>query len=106
MLEKKIQIKGISPVELFGSNNANLKYIKSFFPKLKIVARGNIITITGDDEVIDKFEQKFDLILRHFDKFNKLSENNIDNLMTEDGSKLLSSGKASKIVKYWKKPDY
>lgn len=98
MLEKKIQIKGISPVELFGSNNVNLKYIKSFFPKLKVVARGNIITITGDDEVIDKFEQKFDLMLRHFHKFNKLTENNIDNLMTEDGSKLLSSENASKII--------
>lgn len=98
MLEKKIQIKGISPVELFGSNNDNLKYIKSFFPKLKVVARGNIITITGDDEVIDKFEQKFDLMLRHFHKFNKLSENNIENLMTEDGSKLLSSENSSKII--------
>ena len=98
MLEKKIQIKGISPVELFGSNNDNLKYIKSFFPKLKVVARGNIITITGDDEVIDKFEQKFDLMLRHFHKFNKLSENNIENLMTEDGSKLLSSENSAKII--------
>jgi len=98
LLEKKIQIKGISPVELFGSNNDNLKYIKSFFPKLKVVARGNIITITGDDEVIDKFEQKFDLMLRHFHKFNKLSENNIENLMTEDGSKLLSSENSSKII--------
>lgn len=98
MLEKKIQINGISPVELFGSNNANLKHIKSFFPKLKVVARGNVITITGDDEVIDKFEEKFDLILRHFHKFNKLSENNIDNLMTEDGSKLLSSDIGSKTI--------
>ena len=98
MLEKKIQIKGVSPVELFGSNNDNLKYIKSFFPKLKVVARGNIITITGDDEVIDKFEKKFDLMLRHFDKFNKLSENNIENLMAEDGSKLLSSENSSKII--------
>lgn len=98
MLEKKIQINGVSPVELFGSNNANLKYIKSFFPKLKVVARGNIITITGDDEGIDKFEEKFDLILRHYHKYNKLSENNIDNLMMEDGAKLLSSDKASKII--------
>ncbi len=91
MLENNIEIKGINPAELFGVNNDKLKYIQSFFPKLKIVARGNIITIAGDKEVMDEFQKKFDLILRHFHRFNSLTKNNIDNLMTEDGSELLNS---------------
>ena len=98
MLEKKIQIKGINPAELFGVNNAKLKHIKSYFPKMKVVARGNIVTIAGDDEVMDEFERKFDLILRHFHKYNKLTENNIDNLMMEDGSKMLNTDKGSEVI--------
>lgn len=98
MLENNIEIKGINPVELFGVNNEKLKHIKSFFPKLKIVARGNIVTIAGDQEVMAEFEKKFDLLLRHFHKFNRLTENNIDNLMMEDGSKLLITEDGKEIL--------
>lgn len=98
MLEKKIEIKGINPAELFGVNNAKLKHIKSFFPKLKVVARGNVVTIAGDEEVMDEFERKFDLILRHFHKYNKLTENNIDNLMMEDGSRMLNTDNGSETL--------
>lgn len=98
MLENNIEIKGINPVELFGVNNEKLKYIKSFFPKLKIVARGNIVTITGDVEVMNEFEKKFDLLLRHFHKFNSLTENNIENLMMEDGSKLLLTDDGKEVL--------
>jgi phosphate starvation-inducible protein PhoH and related proteins len=98
LLENNIEIKGINPLELFGVNNEKLKYIKSFFPKLKIVARGNIVTIAGDEEVMSEFERKFDLLLRHFHKFNSLTENNIDNLMTEDGSKLLVTEDGKEVL--------
>lgn len=98
MLENNIEIKGINPVELFGVNNEKLKHIKSYFPKLKIVARGNIVTIAGDEEVMNEFERKFDLLLRHFHKFNRLTENNIDNLMMEDGSKLLVTEEGKEIL--------
>lgn len=95
MLERKIEIQGINPAELFGVNNAKLKHIKSYFPKLKVVARGNVVTIAGDDEVMDEFERKFDLIVKHFYQYNKLTENNIDNLMMEDGSKMLNTDKGA-----------
>ena len=98
MLEKKILIKGLNPAELFGVRNVKLKYIKSFFPKLKVVARGNVLTIAGDEEVMEEFERKFDLVLRHFHKFNKLTENNIENLMMEDGKKLLETEKEEGII--------
>lgn len=98
MLENNIEIKGINPVELFGVNNEKLKHIKSYFPKLKIVARGNIVTIAGDKQVMSEFEKKFDLLLRHFHKFNRLTENNIDNLMMEDGSTLLMNEDGKEIL--------
>ncbi len=98
MQEKIIEIKGINPAELFGVNNANLKHIKSFFPKLKVVARGNVLTIAGDEEVMDEFERKFELILQHYHNYNAVSENNIDNLMMEDGSKMLSLDDGSETI--------
>jgi len=65
---------------------------------MKIVARGNILTIAGDEEVMTEFEKKFDLILRHFNKFNNLTENNIDNLMLDSGSELLGTGDGSETL--------
>ncbi len=98
MHEKTIEISGINPVELFGVNNANLKHIKSFFPKLKVVARGNVITIMGDDEVMDEFERKFELVVQHFHKFNTVTENNIDNLMLDEGQKMISTDDGSETI--------
>ena len=98
MQEKKIEITGINPVELFGVNNTKLKHIKSFFPKLKITARGNILTITGDEEMMDEFERKFELIIKHYHKYNAVTENNIDNLMLEDGAKMISSDDGSETI--------
>lgn len=98
MTEKKIEISGVNVAELFGVNNANLKHIRSFFPKLKINARGNELTIAGDAEVMLAFEQKLELILAHFNEYNSLTENNIDNLMLEDGSTMLSSDGSETLV--------
>ncbi len=98
MLEKKIEIKGINPAEFFGVNNKKLKHIKSFFPKLKISARGNILTVAGDDEVMDVFEQKMALLQSHFHKYNSLTENNIDNLMMADGPSMLQGENGSEIL--------
>lgn len=98
MLEKKIEIKGINPAELFGVNNKKLKHIKSFFPKLKIVARGNILTVAGEEEVMTVFEQKMELVQSHFHKYNELTENNIDNLMMADGSSLVAGDNGSEIL--------
>ena len=98
MLEKKIVISGVNVAELFGINNANLKHIRSFFPKLKVNSRGNELTLIGESEVIDQFEKKFELILQHFNQFNSLSENNIDNLMLDEGSVMLSSDGTETLV--------
>jgi len=96
--EKKIEIIGINPAELFGVNNSNLKHIKSFFPKLKIVARDTILNVAGEEELIDEFERKFDLIIKHYHKYNAVTENNIDNLMLEDGARMISTDDGSETL--------
>jgi phosphate starvation-inducible protein PhoH and related proteins len=98
LIEKKIEITGINVAELFGINNANLIHIRTFFPKLKINARGNELTLNGDPEVMEQFERKFELIMAHFNAFNVLTENNIDSLMLDDGSALLSSNGSETLV--------
>lgn len=85
-MERNIEIEGINPVELFGINNKNLATLKSFFPKLKVVSRGNSLTIVGDEEVMDLFERKFQQILTYFHKFNQVTENAIEQIILEDQS--------------------
>ena len=57
-----------------------------------------MITLNGDEEVMDEFERKFNLLTQHYQKFNHLTENNIDNLMLDDGSKMLSTEDGSEIL--------
>lgn len=98
MLERKIEIEGLNPAELFGVNNTKLKHIKAYFPKLRIAARGNVLTIAGDNEVMDEFEKKFALILQLYHKYNTVSLSNIDNLMLHDGSDLVGLENGSETL--------
>lgn len=95
---RNIELGGINAAAFFGVNNQNLKHLKSFFPKLSIVARGHKIIVKGEEEIIDQFEIKLSLLLRHFERFNSLSENNIDNLMLSDGEKLLHTDNGSETL--------
>jgi phosphate starvation-inducible PhoH-like protein len=97
-LERKIEISGINPVEVLGVNNAKLKHIRTYFPRLKITARGNVIKVNGDPEIMDEFELKFELLLQHYHQYNTLTESNIDNLMTEDGQKMLKQSGGDGIL--------
>jgi phosphate starvation-inducible PhoH-like protein len=91
-LEKTIEIKGINPVELFGVNNVLLKKITLYYPTLKIVARGNTLTVLGEEEIIDLFEKKFNQITDYFHRFNTINENVIEQLLLEEGSKNFEDG--------------
>ena len=95
---REIVIEGINPQDLFGINNVNLKHIKSFFPKLSVLSRGNSLTVQGDQDLVDEFNRKFDLIQRHYNTYNVLSINNIDNLMLENGSILFNNGHDDEIL--------
>lgn len=84
MFEKLIHLEGIDPLEFFGVNNSKMNLIKSFFPKLVIVYRGNDVIIKGDDEETHRFESKFRLILDHYNQFNVLPDEIINQVFLEE----------------------
>jgi len=96
--ETIIQIDTANPVELFGVNNSNIDLLQKYFPKLKIIARGDNLKIVGDDEEMKEFEEKFDLLIKHYNRFNQLTENNIIRLLDENGEDVLDTSEESEEV--------
>ncbi len=90
MAEKKFTLTNIDPIEIYGSRNSKLDLIKSYYPKLKIIARGGKLTVLGDEEMIEQFETKLQVLIQHFHKYNRLTESNIDRLIMEDHNVVLS----------------
>ena len=82
--EIKIEIQGFDPIELFGVNNSKLKIIKKYFPKLKILSRGNKLTALGDEEELQVFDRKIKKILAFLGKYNQLREEDIDQLLLDE----------------------
>jgi phosphate starvation-inducible PhoH-like protein len=82
--EKIIEITGIAPIELFGVNDQKLNLIRTYFPKLKIIARGNDLKVVGEPEVIEQFEKKVSLLVRHIAEFNALNDGQIESLMLKE----------------------
>jgi len=77
-----LELTEISPREFFGRQNENIDVLKKYFPQLKIVARGNKIKVYGDEERLEEFDRRFDMITAHFAKYNKLDENVIERVLT------------------------
>lgn len=74
MIEKHIVLEDTDPVIFYGVNNANLLMLKSLYPKLRIVARGDVIRVMGDEEEMCAFEEVVLTLERHCAKFNALNE--------------------------------
>jgi phosphate starvation-inducible PhoH-like protein len=79
--ERIIKIKNIDPKELFGLGNKNLDFIKSSFPKLKIITRGDEIKVFGDESLLIEFESKIEIIFNYFLEYNSISLNEIEALI-------------------------
>ena len=84
-------IEDIDPVEMYGVGNCHLQIIKSLYPKLRIVARDNVIRVLGDEEEMCRFEENIEKIRRHLLKYNTISDEDIldiikGNPMKGDGS--------------------
>ena len=77
MIEKHIILEDIDPVMFYGVGNGNLQIIKSLYPKLRIVARDNVIRVLGDEEEMAKAEEDIELMRKHLAKYNMLNEEDI-----------------------------
>jgi phosphate starvation-inducible PhoH-like protein len=69
-------------------NNETITSLKNYFPKLKIVARGNKVKAFGDEAVLDEFEKRFDLLTSHFARYNGLDENSLERILASDDSEV------------------
>ena len=70
-------MEDIDQVVVYGVNNVHLQMIKALFPKLRIVARGNVIKVLGDEEQMCAFEENIESLRKHVVKFNSLKEEDI-----------------------------
>ncbi|MEL6304817.1 MAG: PhoH family protein [Bacteroidota bacterium] len=98
MNELIIELTEISPQDFFGQRNETIELLKKYFPKLKIVARGNKIKVYGDEELLEEFDKRFDMLASHFAKYNKLDENMIERVLTSNGQEEYQSSNASEQV--------
>lgn len=81
MGERTISLEAYSPLEIYGVNDLYLDLVKKQFPKLKIVARGDMVKVFGEEEELDLFEKKFSLLLLSYDKLGRITENDILQIM-------------------------
>ncbi len=109
MNELILELTEISPREFFGQQNENIDLLKKYFPKLKIVARGNKIKVYGDDELLNEFDRRFNMLTAHVTKYNKLDENVIERVLTsnteqdyessEESGETLVHGVSGRLIK-------
>lgn len=81
MNELIIELTEISPKDFFGQEDVNIGLLKKYFPKLKIVARGNKIKAYGDEEVLEEFDRRIAMLLEQYIKYNKIDENVIERVL-------------------------
>ena len=83
MVEKKILLKNIDLLDLFGEKEKNLKIIRSYFSKLKITHRGEIVLIKGKEDFVDDFYLKFNQILNRYKLNSCLQENDLHFILND-----------------------
>lgn len=85
MNERLIELTEINPNDLFGTQNSNIEILQKFYPKLKIVARGTKLKAYGEPEILDEFEKRTEMLIKYFNKYNKLDENIIERILMSNG---------------------
>jgi phosphate starvation-inducible PhoH-like protein len=106
--ERIIELVDIAPKEFWGAQDSHLETIKKYYPKLKIVARGTTIKAFGDPEVLDEFENRFNRLMLHFTRYNRIDDNVIERVLESniqddqrmpDHDKILVHGVGGKMIK-------
>jgi phosphate starvation-inducible PhoH-like protein len=79
--ELKLSIEQIDPAVLWGPNNDHFEIIKKQYPKLKLVARGSEVKVLGDEHELAIFQEKFDHLVQHVEKFDSLNVNDVERIL-------------------------
>lgn len=84
MIEKRISIGNIDPVDFYGVNNSKFNLLKEYFPKLKITARGDELILQGEISDIEVLSNKITALLEHYHRYNMLTVANLKRIILED----------------------
>ena len=97
MIEQHITLEGIDYVSFYGANNTHLTMLKKLYPKLRIVARDNIIKVIGDEEEQERFRAVVNRLIDHCAKYNKIDEEAIIDAIN---GKKSDKGSDSNVIAY------
>lgn len=92
MIEKVLVLDDVDPVVFYGACNANMRMMKSLYPKLRILARDNVVKVMGADEDLRAFEGLFNKMIDHCVRYNALEEEDIVMLLNGTKTKEESAG--------------
>ncbi len=84
MAEFQYHLNEIDPAEFLGDNNNKLHLLKNVFANVKIVFRGDLIKVMGEEDDVNEFKQKFELITNHYAKHNRLSADDLSLMLIDD----------------------
>ena len=93
-----LELEQISPNDFFGPQNNNIKLINQYFPKLKIITRGNKITALGDESLLEEFDSRMGMLFQYFGTYNLIDENVIERVLTSDSKEDYQTSKESGLV--------
>jgi len=96
--ELVFELTEINPREFCGEQNTTIDSLKKYFPKLKIIARGNKIKAIGGEEILEEFDKRMRMLVLHFTKYNKIDENIIERVLTSNGVEDIQTAKSSDAI--------
>ena len=108
MIEKKINIHPKVQAGVFGRNDVNYKAIKTFFPKMKFVLRGDVLKFMGDESSIKHFAEVWDKIITYYENFNQLPLSTLNDILNNKykidakelaGKEVLVYGNKGRVIK-------
>jgi len=79
--EIKIDLTEVNPQEFFGNQNSNIARLRTYLPKIKIVARGNTLKAYGEENILQEFSKRTDMLIAHYGKYNILNDEIIDRIV-------------------------
>ena len=82
--QRTLPLEDISPAEFFGPRDENLRLLVTYFPKLKIVGRGNSLIALGEEEVLDEFEKKVNRLTAYLHRYNSLPRLAVERILESD----------------------
>ena len=101
MNEIKIDLNEVNSQEFFGNQNSNITKLRTYFPKIKIIARGSTLKAYGEENILEEFSKRTDMLIAHFGKYNILNEEIIERIiLARDNDKEVLKGGTEAVILY------